>query len=130
MLEPDLIDYLVSNVPSAGGRVYLGNAPQNVETPAVVVIRVSGSTPRTLSGVALFQRADVQIATVGDDRYAPVLTTANEVRAALDGYKGVMRNTRIESCRGRSDPADASFIDGNKVMRQLTQDFHVVYRDA
>jgi hypothetical protein len=129
MLEPDLIHYLVNNLTGVTGGVHLGNVPQNAAAPALCVIRLSGTTPRTLGNVALFSRADVQIAVVGDDNYAPVLNVANQVRALLDGFKGEMRLTRIESCRCASEPQDASVIDANKVIRQLVQDFKFVYRD-
>ncbi len=129
MLEPDLINYLIAGLPRAGGRVHLGNAPQSTALPVVVVIRISGSTPRTLGNTKLFSRANLQMHIVGDDDYQSVLALANDLLALIDGFKGDMGTTRIESCRCDGEPSDTSYIDGTKTFRQLTSDFKFVYRD-
>jgi hypothetical protein len=128
MLEPDLIAYLIAHAATVKGEVHLGNVPQGSPLPAYAVVRVGGLTPRTLNSTRLFQRANLQIHTVGADRYAPTQTAANELRELLDNFKGPMGDTYIESCRCEGEPADNSFVDGNQVYRQLTQDFRFVYR--
>ena len=130
MLEADLIAYMTANLTGIAGGVHLGNVPQGPSVPAISVTRISGSTPRTLGSVSLFSRADIQIIVVGDERYAPVMTAANQLRDLLDGYKGAMGTTRVESLRCIADPADQSVVDGNKVIRALSLDFKVTYRAA
>lgn len=128
MLEPDLISYLIANATEVSGRVHLGSARQGVGLPCHVVVRIAGNTPRTLGNVALFQRASIQIHTVGGDEYGPTLTAANQLRELLDGFKGEMGDTHVESCRCEGEPSDNSFVDGTVTYRQLTQDFRFVYR--
>ena len=129
MLEPDLIEHMKASLTGIAGGVHLGNVPQDCDAPAISVTRISGTSPRTLGGRKLFSRADVQIVVVGDDRYAPVMAAANQVRELLEGFRGPMRMTLIESCLCEGDPADNSVVDGNKVIRALSLDFKFTYRD-
>jgi hypothetical protein len=128
MLEKDLIDRLTLAIPSVAGRVHLGNAPQDTALPFAVLRRTAGSTPRTLGGVKLFGRANVSVDLVGAT-YADVLIASAAAHESLDGFKGQAGETYVESARCLSDPADNSLVDGDLVLRQLTQDFLVVYRE-
>jgi hypothetical protein len=128
MLEPDLIAYLKEHATEVSGRVHLGNVPQGTSLPAHAIERVGGNSPRTLGNVRLFQRASLQIHTVGLDRYAPTQAAATQLLELLDGFKGQMGATHVESCRCEGEPTDNSVVGDTQTYRQLTQDFRFVYR--
>lgn len=129
MLDTDLISYLVAAGTDAGNRFHTGNIPQLSAYPAVALRRTFGTTPRTLGGLPLNSRAQFQVSVVGKD-YATVLPVANQVRAKLDGFSGIMGGSKIMSCRCLAEPADFSEIDGDQQFRIVSQDFFFVYAEA
>jgi hypothetical protein len=82
-----------------------------------------------LGGQKLNSRAQFAIDVIGRD-YATVIPLANEVRNALDGFRGNMGASTVMSARCLADPADFSEIDGDKVFRRMSQDFFLVYSEA
>lgn len=129
MLDTNLITYLRAQATSAGNRVHTGNAPQDTALPVVIIRRVSGTTPRVLGGTSLFSRATFTVDCIGRD-YADALPLANDIRVILDNYRGELVDTKVMSARCLAEPADYSEIDGDLILRRISQDFLFVYRDS
>lgn len=135
MIDQNLKAYISGLGTAAGDRVHLGNAFQDTQMPVVVIRRVSGSTPRTLSGQALFSRAQYTISVVGRD-YASVMPVVNQLRAALDGFRGLIGvgtpvpQTNVLSARSSQDPVDLSDLDGDVTLRVMSLEFFFVYQEA
>lgn len=127
MIDQDLVAKVKELATPAGNRVHLGNAPQDSPRPVVVIRRTGGNTPRTLSGVSLFARAQFSVNVLAD-RYEDAYPTANQIKDALHGFIGMLGQTDVQSSRCLSEPSDGSEIDGDKVFRWLTQDFLFVHR--
>ena len=127
MIDQDLIAYIAALGTVAGDRVHLGNAPQGAPEPFVVVRRTGGNTPKTLGGLSLFPRAQFSINTIANV-YAEAYPVANSIHTALHGFRGTMGDTEVQIARALSEPADGSEIDGDKVIRWLTQDVLIVHR--
>lgn len=132
MIDENLIAYLKAQGVT---RAHTGNAPQATEFPVAVVRRSSGNTPRTLGGTKLFSRATFSIDVVALN-YADAMSLSTTIRDALDGYTGTFASTpagtdtRIQSCRCVNEPVDGSEIDGDRVLRRITQDFLFVYLES
>lgn len=135
MIDQNLILYLQNLGTAAAARFHTGNAPQLPTFPLAVVRRTSGSTPRTLGGTKLFSRATFSIDALARD-YADALSVANAVRDALDTFTGslpsdpVGSETTVQSCRCTAEPADYSEIDGDLVLRRISQEFLFVYLET
>lgn len=127
MIDQDLVAFVIALNTSAGSRVHLGNAPQGADEPFVVIRRTGGTQPQTLGGVKLFSRAQFSINTIANV-YSQAYPAANAIHAALHGYRGSMGDTEVQIARAISEPADGSEIDGDKVIRWLTQDVLIVHR--
>jgi hypothetical protein len=126
MIDQDLVAYIISLGTAAGSRVHLGNAPQGVVYPFVVIRRTGGNTPKTLGGVSLFSRAQFSINVIAKE-YSDAYPVANAIRDALHGFRGTMGSTNVQSARCIAEPSDGSEIDGDKVTRWLTQDVLIVH---
>jgi hypothetical protein len=126
MIDTDLRQFIINLNTAASSRVYVGNAPANVVRPLVVIRRTGGSQPRTLSGAALFERSQIGIDVLTDD-YPSAYPIATAIRAALDGYRGLMVATQIQSARCISFPTDLSVVDGDLVIRWIAMEFSFVH---
>lgn len=126
MIDQDLVTFLAGLSTAAGARVHIGNAPQDTAYPFIVIRRTGGNTPLTLASVSLFARAQFSINVIAKE-YADAYPTANAIKTALHGFRGVMGSTTVQSTRCLSDPADGSEIDGDKVTRWLSQDYLLVH---
>jgi len=126
MIDQDLVAYLVTLATGAGSRVYLGNAPQNVTYPCVVVRRTGGSQPRSIGGTPLFERSEFvmdALAANYDDAYS----VANTIRDALKGYRATIGETVIHVSKCTLFPTDQSEIDGDKVTRRIALAFSFMH---
>lgn len=126
MIDQDLVTFLAGLSTAAGTRVHIGNAPQDTAYPFIVIRRTGGNTPLTLGSVSLFSRAQFSINVIAKE-YADAYPTANAIKDALHGFRGLMASTTVISSRCISDPADGSEIDGDKVTRWLSQDYLLVH---
>lgn len=87
-IEQGIITYLMAlNV--AGKRVYPAPLPQNSVLPGVTMQRISSVTDYVQSGASGLELGRFQF-TSWAESYAAAKATAQQVKAALSGYKGVM----------------------------------------
>lgn len=126
MIDQDLVAYLVTLATGAGSRVYLGNAPQNVTYPCVVVRRTGGSQPRSIGGTPLFERSEFSVSVIADN-YADSYPIANTIRDALKSYRATMGETVIHVSKCTLFPTDQSEIDGDKVTRWVALAFSFMH---
>jgi hypothetical protein len=136
MIDQDLVTFVKDLDTPAGDRVHIGNAPQGTPKPFVVIRRTGGNTPKTLGGLTLFARAQFSINVIvkgkdeaGAGGYNEAMPTANAICDAMKAFgKGLMATTEVEGVRVVNEPFDASEIDGDKVIRWLTQDVLITHR--
>ena len=79
MIDQDLLARLQQLNTAAGSRVYFDTVPQKVSLPAIVIRRAGGERPRTLSGVALFERSTFEI-TVLAREHSQSYATASAIK--------------------------------------------------
>ncbi len=104
-IEQGLNTYLRANVPSVSNRVYPLRAPQTVAMPYLVYRRIS--TPQDYAHGRLMDPTPgptgIQTPRFQIDGFAATFAgmrqIANEVRAALSGYVGMMGAVRVASSR-------------------------------
>ena len=92
-IEQGIITYLIAlNV--ATKRVYPAPLPQNVTLPAVTVQRVSSVVDYVHAGASGLELGRFQF-TSWADSYAAAKVIAQQVKAALTGYKGSMGTVEV-----------------------------------
>src|ERR1043165_3304094 len=128
MIDQDLLAHLKSLGTAAGVRVHIDTAPEDTQLP-VICFRHSGggSTPKTLDGVSLFTRANIDIEVLAkrqEDAYPVAITVMDD----LHGYVGAMGSTMVASSRCVSEPSNISAVDGDKVFRGLVSSYLIVHR--
>lgn len=90
MIEAELRDHLVANVPTVSGRVYPVLLPQSPTYPALTYQLISDPRGHTHDGPDGLVDARYQITTWAPrEAYADVKATADAVRIALDGFTGI-----------------------------------------
>lgn len=129
MIDTDLRQYIVDMATAAGGRVYVGNAAQGAVKPLVVLRRNGGQQPRTLGGVALFERTQIGIDVLTND-YPTAYPIALAIREALDGFKGAIGSTQIQGARCTTFPTDQSVVEGDLVLRWVSMEFSFVHSEG
>lgn len=127
MIDQDLITFLRSTVTSAEQRVHSSLLPQETSYPAVAVTRTSGSVDRGLGGEVIMGRGTFRIDVYGRN-FDSMFEVSEQIRAALDGYRGLMLSTSIMNCQLR-DVSDFSEEDGDRKLRHLVHDFSIVYSE-
>lgn len=128
MIDQDLLAHLKALATAAGERVHIDTAPQGTDFP-VIVFRHSpgGTTPKTLDSVSLFTRAPIEVEVLAK-RQEDAYPVAIAIVDSLNGYRGAMGSTAVQSSRCVSEPANLSAVDGDKVFRGLTASFLIVHR--
>jgi len=129
MIDQELVTYIKALGTDAGTRVRTGNVLQEDAYPTVVVTRTGGNEPRTLGGTSLFSRGNFTISVI-TDQYANAYATAWAINGALKSYLGSMGTTHIHSSRCLATPSDQSLIDGDRIVRFVSQDFLFVYLEG
>lgn len=129
MIDQELVAYIKALGTDAGARVRTGNVLQEDAYPVVVVTRTGGNEPRTLGGTALFARGNYTFSVI-TDQYTNGYATAQAINTALKSYTGAMGSTQIHSSRCLATPSDQSLVDGDRVIRFVSQDFLFVYLET
>ncbi len=127
MIDEDLIAYLQGLGTAAGTRVHLAVMPQEIIYPAVAVRRSSGSVDRGLGGEAIMGRGVWSIDVYGRD-FVSMFAVSDDIRGALDGYRGHMGTTRVMSA-SLQNHSDFSEEDGDRKLRHLVHDFLIVHSE-
>lgn len=125
MLEEALYSYLSGHAgltALVAARIYPVALPQSTTLPAVTFLRVDAPTLQTFCGTAK-TRARVQVSAWGTT-HIQALTVAEQVRAALDNYAGLMGGGVYCDVTLLSDH---SFNDSEPGWYQLVSDFEVWY---
>lgn len=92
-VDAGVVSYLIGEG-VADGRVYYGLLPQGETLPAVTVDRISYAPNYTHSGPSGYEVGRFQFRCWGSTKEVAV-DTADEVIAALSGYKGLMGSAKI-----------------------------------
>lgn len=127
MIDQDLITFLRARRTGAGDRVHSSLLPQETSYPAVAVKRTSGSVDRGLGGEVILGRGTFQIDVYGRN-FDTMFEVSDDIRAALDGFRGLMVSTSVKHCQLR-DVSDFSEEDGDRKLRHLVHDFSIVYSE-
>lgn len=127
MIDQDLITFLRARRTGAGDRVHSSLLPQETSYPAVAVTRTSGSVDRGLGGEVILGRGTFRIDVYGRN-FDTMFEVSDDIRAALDGFRGLMVSTSIKHCQLR-DVSDFSEEDGDRKLRHLVHDFSIVYSE-
>lgn len=114
MFVEDLFSFLSDQGTGAGNRIYPQSLPQGVTCPAIRYLQVSDPPEHTHSGRSSLRHPRFQLDCFdedasGHDGYLGAKMLADEVIAALDGYKGNLGNSTCyagfqENARDNHDP--------------------------
>lgn len=112
-----------------GSQVYGGHAKEGVDTPYVIVTRISGQPFNTLSGpnsLGDFE-SRLQVDCIAD-RYADVKRIGDAVRTALSGWRDA--GAGITSCMldNEQDDTEPNLDGSNVVTQRVIQDYIVHYQ--
>jgi hypothetical protein len=127
VIDQDLITFLRARRTGAGDRVHSSLLPQESSYPAVAVTRTSGSVDRGLGGEVILGRGTFRIDVYGRN-FDTMFEVSEEIRTALDGFRGLMVRTSVKHCQLR-DVSDFSEEDGDRKLRHLVHDFSIVYSE-
>ncbi|HRC61628.1 MAG TPA: DUF3168 domain-containing protein [Dehalococcoidia bacterium] len=127
MIDKDLVAFLKARQTGAGTRVHSSLLPQETAYPAVAVTRISGSVDRGLGGEVILGRGTWRIDVYGRD-FESMFGVSDEIRDALDGFRGLMGTTSIKACQLQSF-SDFSEEDGERKLRHLVHDFSIVHSE-
>lgn len=128
MIDQDLVAHLKALGTAAGDRVHIDTLQQDTQLPAIAFRHSGGgNTPRTLGGVSLFTRANIDIEVLAK-RQEDAYPVAIAIKNSLHGFLGTMGTTAVQSSRCVSDPSNISAVDGDKVFRGLIASFLIVHR--
>lgn len=103
-IEEALVAYLATQdgvVQLVGGRVYPEEAPPEAGYPRVTYSVVSDVGGRHLTSAAGYSQARVQLDVWGQSGaqgYKQVSDVKEQLREALDGYRGTMGSVVVQSC--------------------------------
>lgn len=126
--EVDLLAFLAQAI---GVTVYPGHIPRKAALPALSFFVVGGDHLQKLSGRAGQATARVQV-TVSSKSYLEVGRLGLSLEGALDGFRGRMGGTKVNSCIGglqitRYDPSvDAS----DRGVHEKIQEFTIAYAES
>ena len=98
-IEEALYSYLSSHsglTNLVGNRIYPMILPQNTALPAVSYQRISAIRERSHEGPSGLAHPRFQFSCWGDT-YKQVKDVAEQIRFALDGYKGIMNEVHIDA---------------------------------
>lgn len=108
-----------------GGRIYPLTLPSNLDAyPAAVVLRVDAIRSHTKLGPTGLAEARVQCS-VWSPRLLDAVAAADAIRAALDGYRGVMGGVTIDNIRSDTEQ---DFYEQDVGLYQVATDYLVSYR--
>ena len=96
MIERDLYQHLVNNVPLVSGRVYQLTFPQNVVKPAILIAFVSDGSIQREGFVSLGGRKRIQI-DIYDKGFYDCKSVKDEVLAALATFTPAPQNINAQS---------------------------------
>lgn len=112
-----------------GSQVYGGHAKEGVDTPYVIVSRISGQPFNTLSGPNTLGdfEARLQVDCIAD-RYADAKRIGDATRTALSGWRDA--GAGIISCMldNEQDDTEPNLDGSNVVTQRVIQDYIVHYQ--
>jgi hypothetical protein len=121
-IEPGFVSYL-SGIPGlaalVSNRLYPQRLPESVTMPAIAYRRVSGERMMSHSGPSGVASPRYQMECWGMS-YAEAKQVAEQVRIALDGYKGLMGSV----------PVQGTFVDDDRDRYDSVTKQHFVQVDA
>lgn len=90
---------------SVGTRIYPNVIPSDASLPAVAYQRISTARVRSHEGPSNLSHTRIQFTCVADS-YSAVKSVADQIRAALDGYRGTMSTLRVDGVSIENEIAD------------------------
>jgi hypothetical protein len=107
----------------AEDRIYPMTAPQNAATPFITYQRISGPRLRSLLGASGQANPRIQIDVYGAS-YASAKAVAEQVRLALDNFRGTVAGVVIRACSLESD-RDLIDPDVDPPLHRVSHDFTI-----
>ena len=113
---------------SAGTRVYREVIEQQPEMPAIAFWRTATpQSPRDVAtGFQMLRRAVIRVEVIANS-LASSDAVAEALRAGLDGWRGTISGVDVLRC-ALTFQGDASYADGDLLLRIVQQDYDVTYR--
>lgn len=99
MIEEGLVTYLSADsgvAAIAGDRIYINHLPQEPTFPAITFSNISSVPYMTISEKGSMDRSRFQIDAWSQDP-VEAKTLSNAIRAALEGYRGMMGNETVKA---------------------------------
>lgn len=126
--EEDLLAHLAEVI---GVAVYPGHIPRKADLPALSFFIVGGDHLQKLSGRAGQATARVQI-TVSSKSYVEVGRLGLTLEKALDGFRGPMGGTKVNSCIGglQLTRYDTSVDASDRGVHEKIQEFTISFVES
>jgi hypothetical protein len=112
----------------AGTNVYREVIEQEPTMPAISFTRTGGTPMRRdlANGTPVLQRANLRVEVIASTS-ASAESVASDLRTGLDGFRGTVSSVDILRC-ALTFQGDASYVDGDLVLKIVQQDYEVTYR--
>jgi hypothetical protein len=112
---------IVDRDTAAGKRVFREVIEQEPEMPAIAFTRTGGTPMDRLleTGVPVLQRVNLRAEVIAST-YASAEEVSAALRDGLDGWRGASLGVEVLG--------EASYVDGDKVLKIVQQDYELTYR--
>ncbi len=113
---------------AAGKRVFRETIEQEPVMPAIAFTRTGGTPMQRLleTGIPVLQRVSLRAEVIADT-YASAEEVSAALREGLDGWRGTSVGVEVLRC-ACTFQGEASFADGDKVLKIVQQDYELTYR--
>ncbi len=128
-LESNLIQRIISLDTAAAARVFDRHVLQGIPTPFMALTKISGSQPTTLDSRTLMRRATVRVAIFGRTA-VDEQSIAEALRTDLNGFRGFIGSTRVNSLRVEDSAGEVALADGDNVVKGTGLDLFFLYQET
>lgn len=126
MMLSDLVSFLETVSTAASDRIYPMNLPQAAVYPALTYHEVSAVRDRDLCGPTGRARPRISISSWAR-HYGDAHELADEIRVALQGFRGMMGSTRIDDVRLDNEIDLFEQEAGAKGVHRVVQDYIISF---
>jgi hypothetical protein len=119
---------LVALATGAGSNVFREVIEQEPDMPAISFTRTGGPPMRRIleTGIPALQRANMRVEVIANNS-ASAESVSAALRAGLDGWRGTSSDVQVLRCACVFQ-GDASYVDGDLVLKIVQQDYELTYR--
>ena len=112
----------------AGENVFREIIEQEPTMPAISFTRTGGTPMRRdlATGIPVLHRANLRVEVIANSS-ASAESVASDLQTGLDGWRGTSSGVDVLRC-ALTFQGDASYTDGDMVLKIVQQDYEVTYR--